>query len=219
MVELAIILPVLVLLLLVALDLGRVFFGWVGLANATRIGASYAASHPAAWGAPGSAVERAHYEAQILADANALNCTLPAIPAPAFPQGTDLGDPASVTLSCQFALLTPFVADILGGTITIRAESVFPIRAGIAGTVPVGTAPPTPAGSPSPSPSGTLCEIPSFVGTRVNDAQTTWAAAGFTTTASISRPPNGNYTITNQGPGVGGQMADCDTTSVTVYGQ
>ncbi|MGH2463352.1 MAG: TadE/TadG family type IV pilus assembly protein, partial [Candidatus Limnocylindria bacterium] len=38
LVEFAIILPFLMLVLLMAVDFGRVFFGWVGLANASRIG-------------------------------------------------------------------------------------------------------------------------------------------------------------------------------------
>lgn len=231
LVEFAIILPFLMLVLLMAVDFGRVFFGWVGLANATRIGASYAAAHPDAWGTPGIPSQRDNYEDQILADANALNCTLPGtIPDPVFPGGTDLGDSAHVTLSCQFSLITPLVSNILGGTITIRADSIFPIRAGVAGGVVVGSLPPTPTPSPTPDPSVTpdpsataaptpqLCDVPGFSGNKVNVAQTIWNAAGFTTTVIINRPPQGNYTITTQSPAVGGQPVDCDTTVMTVFG-
>ena len=229
LVEFALIVPLLMLLLLLGLDFGRVFFGWVGLTNASRIGASYAAAHPTAWGSPGSATERASYNAQILADAEALNCTLPGtLPAPTFAAGTDLGDTARVTLTCTFTLITPIVSELLGNVIIIEAESVFPIRAGLAGTTPVSTPVPTPSPSPSPSPTPdpsatpvptpVPCQIPSFVGARANDAQTMWNAAGFTTTVTITRPPNGNYTITNQSPGGGGQMASCTTTFITVYG-
>lgn len=235
LIEFALIVPVLMLIVLLGLDFGRVFFGWVGLTNATRIGASYAAAHPTAWGSPGSAPERATYQAQILADAAALNCTLPGtLPTPTFAGGTDLGDTAQVTLTCSFTLLTPIVSNLLGNTITLQAETVFPIRAGIAGTTPVSTAVPTPSPTPvptptpnpsaSPNPSATpaptpqLCQIPSFVGAKANQAQNIWSVAGFTTTVTITRPPNGNYTITNQSPGVGGQKANCNTTLMTVYG-
>ncbi|MEX0630995.1 MAG: TadE family protein [Chloroflexota bacterium] len=215
LVEFAIILPFLMLVLLMAVDFGRVFFGWVGLANASRIGASYAAGHPDAWGTPGDANQRDSYLDQILADANALNCTLPGtIPDPVFPTGTDLGDSAHVTLTCDFSLLTPLVSQILGGTITISADSIFPIRAGIAGGVVVGSVPPP----PPPPPSAQLCDVPGFSGNKVNDAQTIWNAAGFTTTVIINRPPQGNYTITTHIPAVGGQPVDCDTTVVTVFG-
>ncbi|CAN5198787.1 hypothetical protein BH23CHL9_BH23CHL9_04030 [soil metagenome] len=46
LVELALILPLLLLLLLGAIDFGRVFFGWVAVTNASRVGANYAATHP-----------------------------------------------------------------------------------------------------------------------------------------------------------------------------
>lgn len=213
LVEMAIILPVLMLVLLLALDFGRVFFGWVGLTNASRIGASYAAAHPDAWGTPGSAIERDHYNDQILADASALNCVLPGtLPAPVFPNGTDLGDPAQVTLTCQFSLITPLVSQILGGMVTIRAESIFPVRAGMIDGVPVqpGTVP--------PAPSGALCQNPGFTGYPVGHAnnpdptiQTRWAAEGFTTTVIVTRPPNNNYDVQKEGPLVGGQWGSCDT--------
>lgn len=221
LVEFAIILPFLMLVLLMAADFGRVFFGWVGLANASRIGASYAAAHPDAWDVPGIPAQRDNYEDQILADANALNCTLPGvIPAPVFPSGTDLGDSAQVTLTCQFSLITPLVSQILGGTITISADSIFPIRAGITGGVIVGSLPPTPTPTPTPDPSATprLCDVPGFSGNKVNTAQTMWNAAGFTTTVIINRPPHGNYTITSQLPAVGGGKVDCTTTVMTVFG-
>jgi Flp pilus assembly protein TadG len=228
LVEMAIILPVLLLVLLLGLDLGRVFFGWVGLNNASRIGASYAAAHPTAWGTPGNSTQRANYEAQILADASALNCVLPGtLPTPVFSAGTDLGDPAQVTLTCQFTLITPLVSQIVGGSITIRAEAVFPIRGGFIGGVPVGsTLPsPSPGGSPSPTPDPSAtpaptpaeCSAPSFIGDRINPnsaLQTKWEQAGFTTTLVISG--GGNQRVASQSPLVGGQRGPCDTTIESV---
>ena len=41
MVEFALVLPLLVVLLVMAIDFGRVFFQWVGVTNASRIGANY----------------------------------------------------------------------------------------------------------------------------------------------------------------------------------
>lgn len=228
LIEFALIVPVLMLVLLLALDFGRVFFGWVGLTNATRIGANYAANHPTAWDTPGNATEQASYEAQILADAGALNCTLPGtIPDPVFANGTSLADSAEVTLSCTFSLITPLVSQILGGTVTISAESVFPVRAGLAGVAPISTVAPTPSAIPtptaapsgSPAPTPRQCDVPSFVGARVNEVQSDWSAAGFTTTVIVIRPPNGNYTVTAQSPAVGGQPVDCATTVLTVAGQ
>jgi len=48
-VEFALTLPVLILLLLFAIDFGRVFLGWISLNNAARVGANYAAMHPHDW--------------------------------------------------------------------------------------------------------------------------------------------------------------------------
>lgn len=203
------------LVLLLGIDLGRVFFGWVGLANASRIGASYAAAHPDAWGTPGDANERDSYLDQILADANALNCTLPGtIPDPVFANGTDMGDPAQVTLSCDFSLITPVVSQLLGATITIRADSIFPVRTGMIAGIPVGGELPDPS-----LPAGQLCQLPAFIGFRVNTAQADWSAAGFAKPLYINRPPNGNYTITVQRPAVGGQWVDCIETFMEVWGE
>jgi hypothetical protein len=231
-VELAIILPVLLLVVLMALDLGRVFFGWVGLNNAARIGASYAAAHPTAWVPPGNALQQANYEAQVLADANALNCALPGtIPDPVFAGGTGLGESAHVTLTCDFSLLTPLVSQILGGSITIQAESVFPIRTGMIGGVPAGPGLPSPLPSPSapsgsvpqPTPTPTPCVVPNFigdsVGTRQNpnpNIQTEWGAAGFTTQVTINRQGQGNsnFVIGSQSL-IAGQGAPCGA-SITV---
>ena len=49
MVEFALILPLLALLLIMAIDFGRVFFGWIALQNATRIAADTASQRANAW--------------------------------------------------------------------------------------------------------------------------------------------------------------------------
>ena len=48
-VEFAIAVPVLLLILLIVIDAGRLFYGYVALQNASRIAASYAADHADAW--------------------------------------------------------------------------------------------------------------------------------------------------------------------------
>ncbi len=64
-VELALVLPVVLLIVLISLDLGRAYLGWVVLNNASRAGADYAAIHPGAWGTPGDPVRRDTYEALV----------------------------------------------------------------------------------------------------------------------------------------------------------
>lgn len=149
--ELAIVLPVLLLFALAALDLGRVFLGWVVLNNAARVGANYAAIHPDAWGTPGDAAERTQYE-NLVRDARADTgialdgCPAQAVPAPAFPSGTALGDFAQLDLDCQFVPLTPLIGDIFassGNQLTVSARSVFPIRTGL-GSSSQASPPPSP---------------------------------------------------------------------------
>ncbi len=185
LVEMAIILPVLLLLLIMAIDLGRVFFGWVGLQNAARIGANYAAIHPDAWSAPDNPVKvlaRQQYADQMVADAQALNCDRDAnndgtfdgddLPLPVFSDvvGTasvfELGDHSTVTLTCTFDLITPLANGIFGGGVDIDAFAVFPVRGGTIANIPTPgpltsasptpSALPTPVGqTPSPSPTPT----------------------------------------------------------------
>ncbi len=135
LVELAIILPVLLLLVLAALDLGRVFLGWVVLNNAARVGANYAALHAATWGSD----ELATYE-NLVADARddaavaLAGCDSEAIPAPSFPNGTSVGDFAEVVLDCDFQPITPIIGNVFSSTgnrFTVSARSVFPIRSGL----------------------------------------------------------------------------------------
>ena len=48
--------------MLIALDFGRAYVGWVALNNAARVGADYAGRHADAWGPHGRASDRTTYE-------------------------------------------------------------------------------------------------------------------------------------------------------------
>ncbi len=136
MVEFALILPLLLLVLLLAIDFGRVFFGWVALNNASRIAASEAGFHPEAWKAPGNALLKSIYQEQVALDMSAINCKPPSgnpawapadVPDPVFKDvpgsfSTDpyeVGDHAQVRLTCNFTFLTPLV----GGIVAIPSRS------------------------------------------------------------------------------------------------
>ena len=130
-VELALIAPVMLLILMVGLDFGRVFLGWVNLNNTARIAANFAAANATDLASAGTLHDDAiaRYEALIQADATTINCTLPnPIPAPTFPSGTDLGDLAHVSLDCNFGVITPIISNILGSTVKISASSDFPVE-------------------------------------------------------------------------------------------
>ncbi len=157
LVEFAIVLPILLLLTLIALDFGRVYLGWINLQSMSRIAANLAANNPTAWQGGGDANVQAKYQNQIRSDAAATNCKLPlsggqqTAPAPVFTDtggngaADDIGDAATVSLSCTFNLITPGIKNIVGGSITVSASSVFPVKSGMTATAggggPVGSAP------------------------------------------------------------------------------
>jgi PKD repeat protein len=138
LVEFALLLPVLLLILLGGLDLGRVFLGWVSLNNTARVAASYAASNALLIDA-GNSAALASYNTLVQNDTAATNCTPPdPVPAPAYTPSATLGSHATVEISCSFQILTPVISQVLGGSVTVSAASTFPIRIGIVANVPGG---------------------------------------------------------------------------------
>jgi PKD repeat protein len=143
LVEFAIVLPIILFLTLIALDFGRVYLGWINLQSMTRIAANTAANNPTAWSGGGDAPVQAKYQNQIRNDAAATNCELPKVggvqtaPAPTFADtggngsAEDIGDSAEVSLSCTFFIITPGVSNILGGSVTVSASSLFPVKTGM----------------------------------------------------------------------------------------
>lgn len=189
LVEFAIVLPILLLLLVLAIDFGRVYFGWVGLQNASRIAANNAAQYPDAWAPPGNAAGQTRYREAVLNDLRGLNCERPgggawttaSIPTPIFedkpatsfsPDPYEIGDHATVAMQCRFGFITPIVGAILGNTINIGAYAEFPVRAGVIDGIPVGVVTP---------PAGCVDKVvPALVGLTVANARIAWTNAQFT---------------------------------------
>jgi hypothetical protein len=204
--EFALVLPVLMLVLLIAIDVGRLFYGWVNINNAARIAANYAAAAPTASFGPGST-----YETTVRNETNNSNCALASVSAPAFAPDTNVGSTATVALSCSFKLLTPFISGFVGDPMTLSASSIFVIRSGFVAGVPVappGFPSPSPSASPDPSASppppcasGELA-VPNLVGLTVQNARTAWTAAGFTGSFTPANGQN-NKIVTDQVPDVG----------------
>ena len=132
--EFAIVLPVLMLIVLIGIDFGRAFFSWVTLTNAARIAANYAATNP------NEAYPSAAYTTLVTNDAaNALTtvCPISGTFNPTFIDGPDanattrdLGDSVQVSITCNFAVLTPIIGAIVGSPLPIGANAVFPMRTG-----------------------------------------------------------------------------------------
>ena len=121
--EFALVVPVLLLLLLIAIDFGRVYLGWVNLQNMARIAANYAANQPLTW-------NTAAFQNQISNDAKATNCDLVSFPTPSF-SATTVGGTVRVDISCTFHPITPVISGILGSGVTVSASSVFPVKSSI----------------------------------------------------------------------------------------
>jgi PKD repeat protein len=224
LVEFAIVLPILLLLTLVALDFGRVYLGWINLQSMSRIAANLAANNPTAWQGGGDAAVKAKYQNQIRSDAAATNCQLPLVagvrtaPAPMFVDTNgngatdDLGDSASVSLSCTFDLITPGIKNVVGNNITVSASTVFPVSAGMTSAMgggPVGTAPNaafTGNGTLAPSPlSGTVPFAVQFRDTSGgNPTSWLWTFPDDSTTSTLQDPlvhtftSPGTYVVTMQ---------------------
>ena len=112
--ELAIVLPVLLVLLLGLLDVGRAYYAMVSLKDAVSEGASYAASHPTQ---TTQILERA-------ADASSAFLVLtPDMFTIDYVDPPTSGQPVTVSVAYDMVLVTPFVSAIVpGGTLTLRAS-------------------------------------------------------------------------------------------------
>jgi PKD repeat protein len=142
LVEFALVVPILLLLTLIAIDFGRVYLGWINLQQMTRVAANEAAEHASAWAPPIDTIERDRYRQKVENDARLINCTLPdPIPDPQFAGGTALGAHVRVSLTCEFAIITPIISTVLGDTVLVSAETTYPVKEGAVATVPGGGAP------------------------------------------------------------------------------
>ncbi len=147
LVELVMIVPVLLLIVLVAIDFGRVYLGYINLQQMARVAGGFASDNASAWSVPNNAAKLAAYQNLVANDAAAINCELPKsggtvhVPDPAFPAGFDMGDPIQINISCNFDILTPLISQILGGKIVVSASTTYPVREGIVATVPGGGGP------------------------------------------------------------------------------
>ncbi|HUG30558.1 MAG TPA: TadE family protein [Candidatus Limnocylindria bacterium] len=236
--EFALTVPMALLMVLFGLDFGRVFLGWVALHQAAREAANYAAMNPTAWTLPYNLVVQAEYERLVETETANINCTLESpISAPTFGNGTGIGAPATVELSCQFNLITPFVGMLTGDPIPVSASSAFPIRSGKIEDIPlestVPTASPAPSASvdpsvttgptptvdpsapvesptPTPVPTTAYCTVISLLNVQTNKAQADWRDAGFTGSIIFSPLVKPHYRIAWQSLTVGISVA-CST--------
>ena len=203
MVELVAVLPVLALMLVMAVDAGRVFFGWVALQNASRIGADYAASHADAWDGPPDGLQqnqRDRYQLLVQNDLQSLGCQGNPVPDPNFdPDGDGVsaftdGSLVRVALTCDLPLMTPLAESFLGGIVTFSARTDFAINRTINTGLPGPVAPPPPVGCDAGE-----AMVPNLVGEKMGNAYDLWVGAGFTGTYQPGvTNPNKNRIVQTQ---------------------
>ena len=121
LVEFALILPVLMLILMGVFDFGRAFFAYNAISNGAREGARYGVIHPDALDLDGPPYEENTIHGKAAAqtfilDIDELNITVET------PQGTERGNPLTVTMQYHFYALTPLISVIWGGG-TLSLES------------------------------------------------------------------------------------------------
>ncbi len=144
LVEFALVVPVMLVLMLLAVDFGRLFFTYVAVNNAAREGTYYAARH-----ASDAHYDQIVFEAAVaraaINEANAQGqggegpitvsaptCFDPATrtamacdTAAGFATGS--GNHVSVEVSQPFTFLTPIVGEIFGGQLTLSASATGPV--------------------------------------------------------------------------------------------
>lgn len=236
-VEFALVLPVFLLLLLIAVDFGRVFFTHVQLDNAVREAANYGATNPVD---PVGMLARANAERNAQSQGGqqdvltypsniTTRCSTPAgvaIACDQSPGGAGAGNTLTVTLQAPFSFFTPFISGFFGGSLQISSSATVAVlnsAASTGGTNPSGCAAPTvatftafpnnltvtldPTGS---APDSGLCAISGY-NYDFGDGNT---GVGGTVPTDYTYAAPGTYTITLEVTNQGGALSTTRTVTV-----
>ena len=217
LVEFAIILPILLLLVAGAVDLGRAYFTTISLENAVKEGAFYGARDPECGTdvAPGCADTgnvRAHVETEL----DGLPITT--FQAKCFVPGTTVftgpgvaladcedGDLYYVRTQSPFSLITPILSAIVGSDLTLTSDATAVV---LTSFEPGGFTVIVPTTAPTASPAPGECTVPDFTlgATRLSDVEDVWTdIAGFHASNLTTVGPNGqNATWQSVPPGTVG---------------
>jgi hypothetical protein len=146
------------LLLLGAIDLGRVFFVKIAVANAAREGALMAAQEPASWSAGAACSSSNKVMCAVQRESDGAGVTIaPADVALACSGGCSntYGNRVTVTVTGHFSLLTPIMSVFTGGQNVTFSESAEADIIAYPASLPFPTPAPTPTPTPSPTPTPT----------------------------------------------------------------
>lgn len=128
-VEFALIVPVLLFTLLMAVDFGRIFFTYIQVTNAAREAAAYGATQPTdTVGIRARATQEKNAQGQAGEDAwsLAVSCADPAgspIACNTAGGGTGTGNTVTVTVTQPFSFMTPLISGFFGGQLDVNASA------------------------------------------------------------------------------------------------
>jgi hypothetical protein len=198
LVELAVVLPVLLVLLGGAIDLGRAFFAKTAIENAAKEGAFFGATRPNCDDAGAGCADPANVEWHVVNESPGLAVTWTA---ECFRAGVEISlttcaadDTYRVTVNHRFNLVTPLLGALLGTGLDLTSTAnaiVFSDAVNAGGPLPVESTEPGPTEGPPGE-----CLVPNFIGLKANNTDTPWEDRGFT--GSITKNGNGNFTVAGQ---------------------
>ncbi len=204
LVELALVLPIFLLLGLGAVDLGRVFYAQITIANAAREGALEAAQNPSSFLAGRDCdTDSNRIMCRVLVESQGSFYSITpsdvgytchardgtAIPCPTAPTAPTIGDTATVRVQGHFAVITPLIASFTGGngvTLSATATTQLDVQPDTGTT----TASPSPSSSPSAPPSSS----PSAPASASPTATPSPVVCGIPQVAFSVTPGSGTYT-------------------------
>ena len=190
LVEFAMLLPVFLVILSAALDLGRLAYARVSIANVAREASFQAAQTPTSYLA-GQPCDAANPDANLVICRAILETTgsvLTVLPSDVVMTcnpscGEAMGNTVSVTVTGRFNLLTPVMAVFFGGTtITFSSTSTNQLAA----LPPASTFPPTPAATAAPTAAPTGTAAPTTTPAPSPTPSCSAVSAGFTYTKTPS---------------------------------
>ncbi|MBI3748598.1 MAG: pilus assembly protein [Chloroflexi bacterium] len=181
LVEFALIVPIMLFLLVIAIDFGRLFFSYIQINNASREGAAAGIVAPQDTAAITAAafrdtnVQGQGGENSIVVTATCADPAGTTIACTAAQGGSGTGNTVTVNVRESFSFLTPFIGGFFGGTLPMNASTTATVL-GLAANG--GSSPPSPCDPPTAA---------SFV----------YSVSGLTVTvdASASRPDAGQCAI------------------------
>ena len=113
LVEFALLVPILMLIMVGVVDLGRVYYAYLTVVNSAREGARYGATHP---NAGTTAIQN---QAKREAQGSGIDPSSLTVRSVNYPEGCNWGSPIQVTVGYPFRMITSY---IFGGT-TIQLQS------------------------------------------------------------------------------------------------